>query len=572
MELLITLGHNASVIGMKDGKIIAGYEEERLTGIKSCSLFAENSIKKIFELCEPNSDEENTIYISHWFDDYDFHIKYNERINKYFKYDIVNELKEKYNFYIVTLNDGFTHHDAHAWSAISFYLAHNGETCNGEEKTHIIVADGFGNKQEVMSIYEGDFTGDSRSLFKNHVASGYTKSLGLMYQYATSFCGMKENQDEYKFLGYESDIDNVCIDEDIKKIDRFAIDTAEQMANAITGQMDEDDGNPAEEFINLDELKNTKDMWWEDFQEIIDMTDVLVKPDVQRIVIGYYIQKIIEEVHIHIIKKYNIKNVILTGGIYYNVKLNNRIMNEISGNICICPVCGDQGAAIGLYQFYEKNFPFGNLIWGKRDEITAITVANANFTKVMGNQDEMVDAVVELLEKNKIVNIMHGDMEFGPRALCHTTTLALPYKSNVQYINHLNKRNTVMPMAPCMLDKNVDEFFVVDQYDRVIGSDQYMILTYDYKIDYCDEYSGIMHKYPCQEKYSGRPQIVVDKKSTIYKILEKIQHKTKALINTSFNIHGKPIVFTVDQAMEDFLFQFGRANEDVYLFIGAYSE
>jgi len=35
-----------------------------------------------------------------------------------------------------------------------------------------------------------------------------------------------------------------------------------------------------------------------------------------------------------------------------------------------------------------------------------------------------VDRIVELLKKDMIVNVMTGNLEFGPRALCSTTTLA----------------------------------------------------------------------------------------------------------------------------------------------------
>jgi len=566
MELLITLGHNASAIGIKDNEIIAAYEEERLTGIKSCSLFAENSIRKIFELSPPNPDKDNTIYVSHWFDNFLFYQKYNETINKYYNYGFINEIKEKYNFKLEILNEDFTHHDAHAWSAVSYYVSHN-----GREDATVIVADGFGNNQEVLSVYELSFNGGKKkTLMKDFNSSGYFKSLGLMYQYATSFCGMKENQDEYKFLGYESDIDSVCSDEDIDKLNMIAKSVIKTMFDLL--MYESNSGNHSSDYINIDELQQTKEVWYQDFENMVECLDVRMDENIKRIVVGYYIQKIIEGVHVLIIEKFNIKNVILTGGIYYNVKLNNKIMNEIEGDICICPVCGDQGAAIGLYEFQKNNFPFDSLLWGKRDEITDITVDYPDYIKCVGNQDEMVDGVVEKLMDDKIVNIVFGNMEFGPRALCHTSTLALPTKKNVEYINHLNKRNTVMPMAPCILYEYIDHFFKAEQFTRVIGSDQYMILTYDYKIDYCEEYGGIMHKYPLINKYSGRPQIVVDRDSTIYKILKRMEDKTKALINTSFNIHGKPIVFTVDQAMEDFFFQFERADKNVYLFIGAYSE
>ena len=164
-----------------------------------------------------------------------------------------------------------------------------------------------------------------------------------------------------------------------------------------------------------------------------------------------------------------------------------------------------------------------------------------------------------MLKKNEIVNIVHGNMEFGPRALCNTTTLALPTTENVEFINTINHRNTVMPMAPVMLERNKEYFFDKIQTERVVGSDRYMILTYDYKDEVVKneytKYSGIMHKYPLKDLYSGRPQFIMEyeEELLIYQVLNLIEKDLgyKALINTSFNFHGKPILFSLDQVADD---------------------
>ena len=64
------------------------------------------------------------------------------------------------------------------------------------------------------------------------------------------------------------------------------------------------------------------------------------------------------------------------------------------------------------------------------------------------DKQKFIDRISELLKQDKIVNIMTDDLEFGPRALGSTTTMALPTRNNVSYINKLNNRNDVMPMAP----------------------------------------------------------------------------------------------------------------------------
>ena len=49
-------------------------------------------------------------------------------------------------------------------------------------------------------------------------------------------------------------------------------------------------------------------------------------------------------------------NVIVCGGPFYNVKLNNSIFEAIDGLFCAMPLAGDQGAAIGLYDYYMSKF------------------------------------------------------------------------------------------------------------------------------------------------------------------------------------------------------------------------
>ena len=172
-----------------------------------------------------------------------------------------------------------------------------------------------------------------------------------------------------------------------------------------------------------------------------------------RCIVAAFIQNNIEQFIGFILKKHNVKNVILSGGIFYNVKLNNFIMNSIAGKICVYPLAGDQGAALGLYRKYYGKFIFNTLLIGKRDlhadENTMKYIKDhlKNF-EYFEDKQKFIDRISELLKQDKIVNIMTDDLEFGPRALGSTTTMALPTRNNVSYINKLNNRNDVMPMAP----------------------------------------------------------------------------------------------------------------------------
>jgi carbamoyltransferase len=533
--MLISLGHNSSAI--RTGDEVVGYEEERLTRIKSDSTFPVNSLKKL------NFSKSDVTYISHWYDNFDF---YKESIP-----DIGNH---QYNYLymgmtnpeIVTLSKNFTHHDAHAYSSLAFLR----EFSNKNEPFYLIVADGFGNKQEVISIYKT--IGTDISLIDR--IFDYKHSLGLLYQYATSFVGMKENQDEYKFLGYESHVDDYLSKKEMEDLDKEAYKYISHWIQTIGKHS----VLPDEKYINIEELRDSKKYFYDVFNEINKIFKCKSK-DSLRSIIGYFVQKVIEEINIYFIQKYGMENVALSGGLYYNVKLNNKILKTIPGKLSVIPLAGDQGAAIGLYYKYNYSFKFKDLLWGKRE---IENISNYN-----------ISHIVNKLKNDEIVQIVCGNMEFGPRALCNTSTLCIPNKENVGLINYINGRNTVMPMAPVILEKNLAEFFEKDQFSRVIGSDRFMIITYDYKNNPGDFYGGAAHKYPMIDRYSGRPQVITDRNSYIYKVLLELDKSNiKMLINTSFNVHGKPIVYSEIDAINDFDYQKQRSkdrnNKPIHLLIG----
>jgi carbamoyltransferase len=500
MKHLITLGHNASHISVFDNKINNGIELERISRKKSDSQF------------DMKFKENDKLYISHWFN------TFSNKTNKYFNFD---DYKNVYS-----LNEEFTHHDSHAYATVNFFEK---DICNLDE-FHILVFDGFGNNSETQSVYKIQ-KGLPVLIDRKY---GYKNSLGLMYQYATSYCGMKENQDEYKFLGYESDVT------------KEKAKTIMSKADILYKQLFHENKTKNNDIVDYVGLGEAKGYWYNIFEFISDSRS--------RTDIGYFIQYVCERYMKDVIKLFNISNVLCSGGIFYNVKLNNSIMKNVN-RIGVYPLAGDQGCGIGVYRYYEnKHLEIKDLCIGNR---------NAEFK----NTNKLVDVCYDNIVKYGFVHVVTGKMEFGPRALCNTSTLALPFSSHVDLINKMNKRNTVMPMAPVMLERNKNYFFDKSQTDKVILSDKYMIITYDYKDSlmnsqdpYIRTFSGVSHKYPLIDCYSGRPQFVNDGYISI--LLDKVEKNLgiKALINTSYNVHGRPIVYSEKDALDDFYYQNTQTN------------
>jgi len=566
--LMLTLGHNSSAI-YYDGEKAIGYEEERLDRVKSSSAYPRLAIEEIEKSVkiQPGSH----VFVSHWFDRLDF----DSTSNKYFNKEHFDNLVLKYSLRKVVLNEDFTHHDAHAWSAVSFLrnkwqLKHDTLVSRGD-KFHVIAADGYGTFQEVFSVYEFDANDKSSRLKLVDRFHGYKYSLGLMYQYATSYCGMKENQDEYKFLGYETQIATLISQDSIRILREIAHQKSTDTFNSMMAVKDCRSANwqDKDNLVNLRSLSDTKQYWTSHFDEVLATVAPRIVGRNLRIVIGHYIQELIEGVVTKMIDHYSIKHLALAGGIFYNVKLNNKALRATTGLFSVVPLAGDQGCGVGMYEAHVGNFEWNDLKWGPRPQFaTWRSIISAEDLLRYGDHIRYypasdralaVNDTVCALEANELVNVVKCRMEFGPRALCSTTTLAIPTTSNVKIINDVNERDTVMPMAPVMLSSVIDSFFDISHSDRVIGSDRFMILTYDYVSPDLENYGGIAHKYPDRDIWSGRPQLIDPNDTFMTSVLSRLSHKSKALINTSFNAHGRPIVYAFDSVLDSFKFEFDKA-------------
>lgn len=568
-NLLITLGHNSSAIFVHGDKVI-GYEQERLSGIKADSQFPMDAINEIISNVGFKEFLGCDVFISHWFDHgkeatYEFKpSKYMARKDYEFLQAVCGDIK--------FVDANFTHHDAHAYSAMSFFnYFYKGKPAMAAKQVYTIVADGFGTNQEVVSIYESHYDKDTTPKLIHRVY-GYECSLGLMYQYATSFCNMKENQDEYKFLGYEAHILD-CFDAPvvetlnsyIKSLSDMLLNMAEENTKPICGKTGE---------IDTHELSNVKQFWHRQFADITSSLNI--EGDAEhdytfklRVAVAYLIQGIIEKYFVSLVSAYNMSNVICVGGCFYNVKLNNAILENTDGLFSVMPLAGDQGAAIGMYsKFTGEQFPFGTLAIGKRRlrGITKNLPRNAFYRPVTDvcSLVAVADEIANEIANGNIVNLIYGNMEFGPRALCNTSTLMLPTAENVAATNHMNSRNEVMPCAPVCSPRFVTSLFDKKELDRVIGSDMFMICTHTYIKDYSLQYAGVMHRKPIcfDQEYTGRPQIVRPD-SFMDGVLRRINEicDAKCIVNTSFNVHGRPIAFDTTEILQNFEYQYEHAKE-----------
>ena len=113
-----------------------------------------------------------------------------------------------------------------------------------------------------------------------------------------------------------------------------------------------------------------------------------------------------------------------------------------------------------------------------------------------------------------------------------------------------------MPFAPVILERNAEKYFGREQINRIIGSNRYMIITMNHlqEGERNEKYTGILHKYPLKNVYSSRCQFVADDSNQYVKeLLEKLEDVNDFWIQTSHNEHGRPILFSTNDALKNHL-------------------
>ena len=150
MDLILTLGHNASAILIEKENIVFGVESERLDKIKSSS-----SITPSLEFISENYKNQTieNLFISHWFDCFNLKdFNYGDKINKYLPKEVLKQFIFNHNIKnIYELNNIETHHIAHIYSSKSFLENQVNDKIN-LSNYHFLCIDGFGNIQETLTL------------------------------------------------------------------------------------------------------------------------------------------------------------------------------------------------------------------------------------------------------------------------------------------------------------------------------------------------------------------------------------------------------------------------------------
>jgi carbamoyltransferase len=159
------------------------------------------------------------------------------------------------------------------------------------------------------------------------------------------------------------------------------------------------------------------------------------------------------------------------------------------------------------------------------------------------------DQVASLLAKGDIVAVIRGCAEFGARALGNRSILANPSRrETVQQINEaIKNRDFWMPFALSILEEKLDEYI----FNPKKLQSPFMAISLDVRPEKNAQIEAGTHPYD----KTVRPQAVSKIHTPEYHALITAFQKITgipALLNTSFNLHGEPIVDTIADAVRTF--------------------
>ena len=239
-----------------------------------------------------------------------------------------------------------------------------------------------------------------------------------------------------------------------------------------------------------------------------------------------------------------------------NVKLNKAIgeLPEVD-DLYVFPSCGDETNALGAAWAFLSDLgqandihPLESLYLGPEHVLEDYQKA-AERAKELGwfisSPSDIEAAVADLLSQGEVVARAQGREEFGARALGNRSILADPTRPDVvRTVNNAIKcRDFWMPFAPSVMIEFADRYI----HNPKGFAAPYMILAFDSRNT--PEVKAACHP----EDGTIRPQIVTKSQNPgFHRILDQFQQRTGrgTLLNTSFNIHGEPIVSSPADAID----------------------
>ncbi len=567
--------HDASAALMIDGEVVAAVQEERFTGLKGDYGYPEQSINYCLRHAGVNStDISEVVLASHQWNPVLTKIKRNAN------FTVSDWVKEQHEFWRPTLFEkkkishyeifkdrgDFSYDNTYPMEHLLSGYMDPEEMKDMARIRKSVVAQKLnlptGKVRTVThedchtfySYFAGPLRGDILALtsegigdYSNGTVSTFNESgrvelsstrdnhIGHIYQYITLILGMKPAQHEYKVMGL-APYSNIKELEKSYKVFKDILKV---------------------EGLNIVYDKRPSDLyfWFRDNLEGHRFDGI-----------AGGLQRFVEEILCNWVQacteKTGLKRICFSGGVAQNIKANKAI-SELGcvEDIYVCPAAGDTSISIGacyfaMWEHLRSNGistdsikPLDNIYLGpeySRDEIRDILKEEKIEEDFKILRDVTPEYIAGLLSDGNVLARCVSRMEFGLRALGNRSILADPRRySTVSKINaQIKFRDFWMPFTPTILAKRADDYIINPKNIK----SPYMTMAFDTTALAQHELAAALHP----ADLTARPQILeAHSNPAYYELIEAFERKTGvgAVLNTSLNLHGLPIVLGPREAV-----------------------
>ena len=511
-------GHDAGAV-LIDGERVFAVNEERLNRIKKYRGFPELSVRKVMKMAEANPGDVEVIAVAGIF-------RKPSRLRELevnLKAIFGSEFKRKVLF--------VDHHLAH--SASAYY------TSGWREALAVSIdAAGDGLSSSVYVAREGEMIRIAQST--------YVDSLGDFYASVTELLGFKPMRHEGKVMSLASygkptydlsaiiELNGLTFDNHLGVI---GVEATRRLA----------------EFFRFP-LRHAKEVALKlkkgELDGKLQKKAVEIASSAQA-----HLEKLVEELGLKLREKG--PRLAYAGGVAQNVKAN-AVLRRVFGddNIWVFPAMDDGGLAFGSAVFVKAQMERLNGKW------RPFKLEHVYLGPAYGDEEvegllrgecleyEEVDVpsfVADALTEGKLVGLFQWRMEFGPRALGNRSILADPRDGSVRkMLNVALNRDVFQPFAPSILWEKAGEYLE----DLNGKPNEFMTMSYLASEEFRREAPAVIHV-----DGTTRPQAVRrEVNQRYYSIITEFRKKTGlgAVLNTSFNMHGEPIVCSPEDALKTF--------------------
>ena len=238
----------------------------------------------------------------------------------------------------------------------------------------------------------------------------------------------------------------------------------------------------------------------------------------------------------------------ITGGCGLNIILNTRLVEEFGKNVFVAPDPNDCGIALGMLLHHTKPTNAVDTTYKGIELLDQNTLGHHVQTREFSfrSYDLKTSNLVEDLSKGKIVGVARGGAEHGPRALGNRSIICDPSFPEMKDILNAKVKNRewYRPFAPVVRLEDVNEYFEWDKESR------WMSFCPKVQKKWRKKLSSITHV-----DNTARVQTVTKEQNPwLYDLLTQFKEKTGVgvLLNTSFNVAGKPILSSLTDAWDIF--------------------